>query len=173
MGGFGSGRIGGLSCRPTCESSHSLDLTWLFRKGLLNVGRWSTVRWSKHGQETGSIALTLHEHGLQLLYGTQDDRGEPFRISELIPFSYSRAGFGGRRRWLQCLRCGRRCRVVYGGRYFRCRLCQGLRYQSQREPDFDRAIEQANRIRERLGVHRSRGRRASTQAATHAVAHIP
>jgi hypothetical protein len=41
--------------------------------------------------------------------------------------------------------------VVYGGRYFRCRLCRGLRYQSQREPDYDRAIEQANRIRERLG----------------------
>jgi hypothetical protein len=53
MGGFGSGRIAGLSCRPTCESWHSLDLAWLRREGLLNAGRWSTVRWSKHGQETG------------------------------------------------------------------------------------------------------------------------
>ena len=57
----------------------------------------------------------------------------------------------GRMRWLKCLSCHRRCRVIYGGRYFRCRQCHGLHYQSQREPAYDRAIEQATRIRKRLG----------------------
>jgi DNA-directed RNA polymerase subunit RPC12/RpoP len=109
------------------------------------------LRWSRRGQETGALSLTVHEHGLHLLYGTKNDRGELIRISELIPFTYSDAGFGGRRQWLRCLRCGRSCRVIYGGRYFRCRLCHGLRYQSQREPDYDRAIEQATRIGVRLG----------------------
>ena len=41
--------------------------------------------------------------------------------------------------------------MIYGGRYFRCRLCHGLRYQSQSKPDYDRAIEQATRIGVRLG----------------------
>jgi hypothetical protein len=41
--------------------------------------------------------------------------------------------------------------VIYGGRYFRCRLCHGLAYNSQSEPDYDRAIEQASRIGVRLG----------------------
>jgi hypothetical protein len=36
-------------------------------------------------------------------------------------------------------------------RYFRRRRCHGLTYQSQREPAYDRALKQANRIRKRLG----------------------
>jgi len=39
----------------------------------------------------------------------------------------------GRRRWLMCIGCRRGCRKIYGGRYFRCRKCQRLRYASQRE----------------------------------------
>jgi hypothetical protein len=41
--------------------------------------------------------------------------------------------------------------VIYGGRHFRCRLCHGLVYKSQSEPDYDRAIELATRIGVRLG----------------------
>jgi hypothetical protein len=118
---------------------------------MLSAGRCSTVRWSRSGQETGSISLTAQECGLHLRYSTTDDRGAPLIVSELIPFTYMGAGFGGRRQWLTCLSCGRGCRVSYGGRYFRCRLCHGLRYQSQSEPDYDRAIEQATRIGVRLG----------------------
>ena len=151
MGGFGSGRIGGLSSRPTCESCHHIDLAWLRRQGMLSVGRCSTVRWSRSGQETGSISLTAQEYGLHLRYSTTDDRGAPLTVSELIPFTYTGAGFGGRRGWLKCLSCGRGCRVIYGGRYFRCRLCHGLAYKSQIEPDYDRALEQATRIGVRLG----------------------
>jgi hypothetical protein len=147
----GSGRTGGFSSWPKCESYHSIDLAWLRRKGLPGTGLSSTLRWSRHGQETGSISLTVQEQGLQLRYQIRDDRGEPLAVSELISFSYTGAEFGGRRQWLKCLSCGRRCRVIYGGRYFRCHLCQGLRYQSQSEPDYDRALEQANRIRARLG----------------------
>ena len=68
-----------------------------------------------------------------------------------MPFVSTATSFSGRRLWLKCLSCRRRCRVIYGGRYFRCRRCHGLSYQSQREPAYDRAIEQANRIRKRLG----------------------
>jgi hypothetical protein len=64
---------------------------------------------------------------------------------------YTATRFGGRRQWFKCLQCGEGCRVIYGGRYFRCRQCHGLRYQSQTEADYDRALERANRIRQRLG----------------------
>jgi hypothetical protein len=49
------------------------------------------------------------------------------------------------------LRCGRRCRKIYGGQYFRCRRCYRLRYISQGEsrPD-QRALDRARKIAKRL-----------------------
>ena len=41
------------------------------------------------------------------------------------------AHFGGVRHWFSCPSCGRRCRILYGGARFRCRLCRGARYESQ------------------------------------------
>jgi hypothetical protein len=48
--------------------------------------------------------------------------------------------------------CGRRVGKLYGpGRYFLCRHCYGLAYQSQRQQAHDRALRRAVAIRRRLG----------------------
>ena len=48
--------------------------------------------------------------------------------------------------------CGRRVAVLYGpGRYFLCRHCYGLSYESQRDNQMDWALHRAQSIRERLG----------------------
>jgi hypothetical protein len=72
--------------------------------------------------------------------------GPGVQVNELVPFVHTATKFSGRRLWLKCLSCHQRCRVIYGGRYLRCRRCHGLSYQSQREPAYDRAIEQAYAI---------------------------
>ena len=41
--------------------------------------------------------------------------------------------------------------VLYGGRFFRCRRCQGLAYESTRQGPGERALGKAQRIRVRLG----------------------
>jgi hypothetical protein len=41
--------------------------------------------------------------------------------------------------------------VLYGGSRFRCRGCHGLTYRSQYEPAYERASEQANKLRKRVG----------------------
>lgn len=49
-------------------------------------------------------------------------------------------------------RCGRRVAVLYGlGRYFLCRHCYNLRYESQHEDKTHRALRRAQKIRKWLG----------------------
>jgi hypothetical protein len=143
MGGFGSGPYG-YSSAATCESAHSIDLAWLRRRGMLEPGRYSTITWSMGGKRTGAISLVAQANGVRLVYGKTD-------VNELVPYGYSATMFGGRRQWLMCLKCGRRCRRIFGGRYFRCRQCYGLVYASTREPPHQRAIDRADRLRKRVG----------------------
>lgn len=152
MGGRGSGRSAGLGLTvDLCHRSHSIDLDWLRRRGLLVLGRWSTLTWSVRGERTGWIQLTLVPFGVKLSYRARQQGEEWQQIEEVIPLVDSRTNFGGRREWFRCLSCGRRCRIIYGGLLFRCRKCRGLRYESQYEPPFARAASRALRIREKLG----------------------
>jgi hypothetical protein len=151
MGGYGSGRWGFASGRPTCESHCSIDLAYLRRHGLLKPGRSSTMSWSRGGQRTGSISLVAQQDGVRLVYSARGRDGGAVAVNEFVPFVYTPTRFGGRRQWLQCLKCGRGCRKVFGGRYFRCRQCHRLVYASTREPAYQRAIDRADKLRKRLG----------------------
>src|SRR5688572_4235134 len=108
MGGLGSGRPS--SGAPTCEGCLGIDLAWLRRRGMLQLGRRSTVT-----EQTGSITLAAQSDGVRLIYRTTDRDGAPVDVSELVPFTYTPSMFGGQRQWLRCLKCGRGCRTIYGG----------------------------------------------------------
>jgi hypothetical protein len=152
MGGRGSGRPAGLGLTvDLCHRSHSIDLDWLRRQKLLNAGRWSTLTWSVRGEKTGSIRFTLKDNGVLLSYRARS-RGEDWRdVEEVVPLVKSPTNFSAQREWFQCLTCRRRCRILYGGTLFRCRKCQGLRYETQYEPPFARAATRALKIRDKLG----------------------
>ena len=152
MGGRGSGRQSslGLMVSKTCES-HSIDLAWLRRRKLFNVGHGLTLRWSRGGTETGSIHLECLPSAVRLVYRTRSQDAEWRDISELVPLVETETRFGGRRQWFLCLSCNRRCRILYGGSHFHCRRCNGLKYDTQYEPPFARAATRALKIREKLG----------------------
>ncbi len=152
MGGRGSGRPSSYGFGVNkCSEFHSIDLAWLRRKELLTVGHWCTVRWSRAGQETGSIRIECLENGLRLVYRQRQGSDDWRDVNEIVPWLETPTGFGGRRQWLQCLSCQRQCRIIYGGAKFRCRRCHCLKYETQYEPAFGRAATQALKIRERLG----------------------
>src|SRR5215467_9559082 len=148
MGGFGSGRYG-YSSAPTCESARSIDLAWLRRRGMLKPGPHS-LEWSSRGEPAGSISVIAQVEGVRLLYWVTGSNGERSSVNEFVPFAYSQTRFGGRRQWLMCLKCGRRCRRIFGGRHFRCRQCHGLVYASRNESPAQRAMHRADRIANRL-----------------------
>ena len=72
-------------------------------------------------------------------------------VRETIGYLMTATPFGRPRRWFQCPGCARRCRVLYSGKRFRCRLCHGLRYESQFETTAQRANRRSRKIRRRLG----------------------
>jgi hypothetical protein len=75
-------------------------------------------------------------------------------VRESVHLSWTACNFGGERPWFVCPRaeCGRRVAVLYGpGRYFLCRHCYDLVYESQRESGMYRALHKAQAIRKRLG----------------------
>ncbi|MDQ4000204.1 MAG: hypothetical protein M3283_04185 [Actinomycetota bacterium] len=75
-------------------------------------------------------------------------------VKEPVPLEWTPCNFGGERPWFLCpgLKCGQRVAVLYGpGKYFLCRYCYDLRYESQREDKKDRALKRARKIRRHLG----------------------
>jgi hypothetical protein len=90
-----------------------------------------------------------------LTYRHRSGPGEEWQdVQQPVSLSWTACNFGGERPWFVCpgAGCGRRVAVLYGpGRYFLCRYCYDLVYESQRENEMHRALRRAQAIRERLG----------------------
>lgn len=152
MGGKGSGRqpsFGFLA--STTNDYHSIDLAWLRREKLFEAGRQSTITWSRNGNVTGSVQILVLDGGIRLVYRTRGSRENWKDVDDFVPLVSTATRFGGERKWFQCPTCEKRCRIIYGGSYFRCRNCYGLKYETQYEPGFARAATAALKIRDRLG----------------------
>ena len=159
MGGVGSGNWYRFNKKTTNDECHSVDVRYLHREGLLESGHWFTLRWSRADSETGSIRGVVSVGDLPdqvtLLYRHRSSpSGEWEDVQEPVPLSWTACNFGGERPWFICpgAGCGRRVAVLYGpGRYFLCRHCYDLVYESQRENEMTRALRRAQAIRESVG----------------------
>jgi hypothetical protein len=117
------------------------------------------LRWSRTGRETGSIQGVVSGDGrsgrVTLLYRHRRGLGSEWEdIREPVELAWTACNFGGERPWFVCpgAGCGWRVGILYGpGRYFLCRHCYDVRYESQREDNMRRALRRAQKIRERLG----------------------
>lgn len=148
MGGLGSGSQNRWATKT--DELLRLDLAG-FKPDWFETQQRGTSRWSRGGRETASIGYELAPDHMRLHYtaGRGEDR---VSIDERIHFDFTEQPFGGSRRWFQCASCGRRCRVLYGSRYFRCRQCYRATYPSQYETFRVRGLAKAEKARERVGA---------------------
>jgi hypothetical protein len=159
MGGEGSGNWYRFDKKTTTSECHSMDVRYLHREGLLTPGRWFSLRWSRADRETGSIGIVVEgtepPKRVILNYRHRNGAGHEWEdVQEPVSLVWTACNFGGWRPWFICpgAACGRRVAVLYGpGKYFLCRHCYDLFYESQRENEMHRALRRAQVIRERLG----------------------
>jgi hypothetical protein len=159
MGGVGSGNWYRFDKKTTTGECHSVDVRYLHQKGLLTPGHWFSLRWSRAGRETGSIRCAVpgneKPERVILTYRQRSGPGGEWKdVQEPVPLDWTACNFGGERPWFVCPGegCARTVAILYGpGRYFLCRHCYGLVYESQRENGMNRALRRAQEIRERLG----------------------
>jgi hypothetical protein len=129
----------------------AIDLALLRRNGVRDLGHAGSLTWSSQGAETGSVGWAIEPSGVRLRYACKSyDSDAVEEVDELICVVTTPTRFGGRRHWFACPSCHRRCRIVYGGTRFRCRLCWGATYTSQYEPTFWRLCDRRWRIRKQL-----------------------
>jgi hypothetical protein len=155
LGGVGSGNWYRFNKKSTTNECQSIDVRYLHSNGLLKPGHSFSLRWSRAGRQTGSIGGVAYRDQVTLLYRhRRGPSGEWEDVKETVPLTWTACNFGGERPWFVCpgAGCGRRVAVLYGpGKYFLCRHCCDLVYQSQRDNGIYRALHRAQKIREQLG----------------------
>ena len=140
---------------PKVHEFRSIDLAQLSK--LPVSGR---LVWSINGHPSGAVDYAPAANTLWL----QSSGSAPQQIV-LVDRPQN---FGGVRQWIECPRCRRLCRVVYGRRYFACRNCCGAKYQSQFDDALSRCWARRWTIRrdlERRGADGSAGLRSLSAAA--------
>lgn len=119
MGGAGSSRWGSYIPAAIVENTEVLRL------GKTNPRRKRTA--SEDAKWDAILA-----NGLRLGYRGSHGQGEPREVTVRVVFT--RPHLGGRRYWLACPRCERRCLSVYLRKgNLACRVCHRLSYESSRE----------------------------------------
>ena len=143
MGGFGSGSHWAGRSKCTVDQSLSLDVNWMTREGIFDgiVLRSGLITWSNpyHGESSIGYQVNTYQRRMRLQYRFPKS-GES--IDYEIPLTTTRLPWGGHRWWFNCplivngQKCGRRVGMLYlspRGKYFGCRHCLDLTYESCQE----------------------------------------
>jgi hypothetical protein len=145
--------------RETCESCKSVDVRRWHRDGRLRAGQQFSWAWTCDGRPSGTIRVRTELDAVILTYRASNLLFREARsIEQRISISWTNCHFGGRRPWFVCSvrtngrYCGRRVALLYlDGKFFACRSCYRLVYESQQEDPFIRSLKRSQKIRMRLG----------------------
>jgi hypothetical protein len=151
MGGPGSGSWYRWNKKGTVADGLSLDINQLVRLGLVRDYSVGSLRWTNTltKEETASIGFmvdTLRDDSLtmHLFYTRTERNGYKENLNYSIELQATKPNYGGWRYWFTCpltvngRPCRRRVGKLYlppGGKYFGCRHCYNLTYESSQQSD--------------------------------------
>lgn len=134
------------SGRCTVEDSKVLDIFWFKKNDYLCGFRSGTITWKRGDNVTGSIGIQVDVHGEQDQTGsvgffytfTNNANEEATQLDYRVMLVTTSCNYGKYRWWFVCplLGCQKRVAKLYlppGAKYFGCRTCYNLTYESCRE----------------------------------------
>lgn len=153
MGGIGSGRHSRSSANAITANYRSIDIRRWKRNGLLDTQRPFVWQWSHRGEVISSIHVRPEPDRVTLTYRHRYGISDWKEKSYPVCLDWTDCHLGGQRPWFLCPAhaCGRRVAILYGTGIYACRHCHELTYRSQRVQYDARAMQKADRIREKLG----------------------
>lgn len=158
MGGVGSGRYYCFGAKTTADSCARIDVNYLNRRGDLTPGRSWWLFWTRNGEPSSNIQGRTEADRVMLMYRFRRNEGEWQHVEQPVQIVRTPCNYGGSRPWFRCPGvvhgrvCGRRVGTLYAaGKYFLCRHCYDLGYQTRQESYADRMVTKAYKLRRRLG----------------------
>lgn len=150
MGGYSSGR----KSENSCTDDHlAIDVKQWQREGRLIDGSNFNTTWSRASKEIGNMGVRAENGHIILTYSWQKPSGESGRLDYPVSLQTTSCHYGGVRYWFTCpaVGCGKRVAKLYlGDKYFACRHCYRLTYNSQRETKADRGYRGADKVGKNL-----------------------
>jgi hypothetical protein len=146
--------MGRNGCKEKVENVLKLDISRLKALGLnLDEGVFyasGIINWTNsRGIYARKSSISYIRQGDTL---TLDYKYNDIPIKEDVKLLRTPCNYGGSRLWFICPKCSSRVRCLYGTKYFRCRKCHNLIYESQCEPLGYRMIRKRNKLLNRLGT---------------------
>ncbi|MFN8493989.1 MAG: hypothetical protein U0350_40700 [Caldilineaceae bacterium] len=141
----GRGRWSRWEKKNTTDAYESLDMQTFTASIDLTRPRWGSWTWTRtnyFGERKSSISYIVEPgRGVRLRYksGEQD-------YNYLVSVVTTKPNYGGVRYWWLCPQCGRRVRILYGGKRFLCRKCHRLTYATSQASKGNYAERTRNRL---------------------------
>lgn len=139
--------------KRTTNSCFSLDIHWLRTKGYIQKFGTTSGILNMRFRNSGRTFEAFTKSNDKAIMLTYKHNGE--EMSYCIPVTYSDCNYGGERPWFRCpnTNCNKRVgKLFMAGKYFLCRHCYNLAYETQNMSGPFRLLERAQNIRERLGA---------------------